>query len=70
MPYKDPEKRRECNRKKNKAYREKNLEEMRAKARERWAINNPPKPKKPIKTEEEKRAYQRAYRETNKEKCK
>lgn len=67
MPYKDPEKRKECHRKSNKVYREKNLEELRAKARERWAKNNPPKPKKPPRTDEERRAYQRAYREANKE---
>ena len=69
MPYKDPEKRRECNRKKNKVYREKNLEEMRAKARERYAQTYQPKPKKPLLTEEEKRNYQRVYREANKERC-
>ena len=67
MPYKDPEKRKECNRKKNKAYRERNLEVLRAKARERWAKNNPPKPKKPTKTDEERRAYQREYYYANKE---
>jgi hypothetical protein len=74
MPYKDPEKRRECNRKKNKVYREKNLEEMRAKAREKYAQAHPPQPKKPTKTLEEKRAYQRAYQrayyQANKERCK
>ena len=70
MPYKDPEKRRECNRKKNKVYREKNLEEMRAKARERYAQAHPPQPKLPKKTLEEKRAYQRAYYQANKERCK
>ena len=70
MPYKDPEKRRECNRKKNKVYREKNLEEMRAKARERYAQAHPPQPKLPTKTLEEKRAYQRAYYQANKERCK
>jgi hypothetical protein len=67
MPYKDPEKRKECARKKNKKYREKNLEVLRAKARERWAMNNPPKPKKPTRTDEERRAYQRAYYQANKE---
>lgn len=67
MPYKDPEKRKECHRKSNKVYREKNLEELRAKARERWAKNNPPKPKKPPRTDEERRAYQRAYCQANKE---
>jgi len=73
MPYKDPEKRKECKRKSNKAYRERNLEELRAKARERWARDNPPKPKKPKKparTHEERLAYQRAYYQANKEKCK
>lgn len=70
MPYKDPEKRRECNRKKNKVYRENNLDEMRAKAREKYAQAHPPQPKKPTKTDEEKRAYQRAYYQANKEKCK
>jgi hypothetical protein len=69
MPYKDPEKRRECNRKKNKVYREKNLEELQAKARERYARTYQPKPKKPLLTEEEKRNYQRVYREANKERC-
>jgi len=67
MPYKDPEKRKECNRKKNKKYRENNLERLRAEARERYAQANPPKPKKPTKTLEEKRAYQRAYYQANKE---
>jgi hypothetical protein len=66
MPYKDMEKRRVC----KKAYREKNAEALRAKAREKYAQAHPPKPKKPTKTLEEKRAYQRAYREANKEKCK
>lgn len=70
MPYKDPEKRRECNRKKNKVYREKNLEEMRAKARERYAQAHPPQPKKTKWTEEYRREYQRAYYQANKEKCK
>ncbi len=70
MPYKDPEKRKECARKINKKYREKNLEIIKAKARESWAKNNPPKPKKPKKTDEEKRAYQRAYYQANKERCK
>jgi len=68
MPYKDPEKRRECNRKKNKVYREKNLEEMRAKARERYAQAHPPQPKKTKWTEEYKREYRRAYYQANKEK--
>ena len=70
MPYKDPEKRKECARKKNKKYRENNLERLRAEARERYAQANPPKPKKPTKTLEEKRAYQRAYYQANKERCK
>lgn len=67
MPYKDPEKRKECARKKNKKYREKNLEVLRAKARERWAKANPPKPKKPPRTDEERLAYQREYYKNNKE---
>lgn len=70
MPYKDPEKRRECNRKKNKVYREKNLEELKAKARERYAQTHPPQPKLPQRTAEEKKAYQRAYYQANKERCK
>jgi hypothetical protein len=70
MPYKDPEKRRECNRKKNKVYREKNLEELQAKARERYAQAHPPQPKKTKWTEEYTREYRRAYREANKEKSK
>jgi hypothetical protein len=70
MPYKDPEKRKECNRKKNKKYRENNLERLRAEARERYAQANPPKPKKPARTKEERLAYQRAYYQANKEKCK
>jgi hypothetical protein len=67
MPYKDPEKRKECNRKKNKKYRENNLERLRAEARERYAQANPPKPKKPPRTDEERLAYQRAYYQANKE---
>jgi hypothetical protein len=67
MPYKDPEKRRECHRKSNKVYREKNLEELKAKARERWAKTYQPKPKKPPRTDEERLAYQRAYYQANKE---
>lgn len=66
MPYKDMEKRRAC----KKAYRDKNAEALRAKAREKYAQAHPPQPKKPTKTAEEKRAYQRAYREANKERCK
>ena len=69
MPYKDMEKRRAC----KKAYREKNAEVLRAKAREKYAQAHPPQPKKPKKTDEERRAYQRAYqrayREANKERC-
>jgi hypothetical protein len=65
MPYKDMEKRRAC----KKAYREKNAEALRAKAREKYAQAHPPQPKKPKKTDEERRAYQRAYREANKERC-
>ena len=67
MPYKDPEKRKECARKKNKKYREKNLEMLRAKARERYAKTYQPKPKKPPRTDEERLAYQRAYYQANKE---
>jgi hypothetical protein len=70
MPYKDINKRKAC----KKAYYERNAEALRIKARKNYAQAHPPKPKKPKKTDEEKRAYQREYRleyyAKNKEECK
>jgi len=71
MPYKDLKKRRDCAKKSNKRYWEKNKETINAKARERYHLNKPPpkpKIKKPLQTREEKRAYQREYYAKNREK--
>ena len=69
MPYKDPEKRRECKRKTGQTYHNKNREALNAKARIKYHLNKPPpKPKKPPKTAEEKRAYQREYYAKNRDK--
>ena len=54
----------------NKAWREKNLDEVRAKARERYRLKNPPKEPKPKRTIEEAREYQRNYYAANKDKYK
>lgn len=70
MPYKDPEKRREYQRKYNTTYLNKNRETINAKAREKYHLNKPPpKPrlKKPPKTAEEMRAYRKEYYEKNRE---
>jgi hypothetical protein len=56
MPYKDLEKRRECHRKANKVYYEKNREQIRTKAREDGG--------------EYQREYHREYYQANKEKHK
>jgi hypothetical protein len=56
MPYKDPEKRRECHRKANKVYYEKNREQIRTRAREEGGVYR-----------EYQREYQREYRQANKE---
>lgn len=70
MPYKDPEKRRECKRKTGQTYRNKNREALNAKARIKYHLNKPPpKPKKPPKTAEEKLAYQREYYAKNRDKA-
>ena len=54
----------------NKEWRERNLEEVRAKARERWRTENPPKEPKPKLTPEEVRERQRKYYAENKERYK
>lgn len=72
MPYKDPEKRRENHRKTSLAYYARNKEVINAKARERYHLTKPPpkpKVKKPPKTSEEQRAYQREYYRKNREKA-
>jgi hypothetical protein len=51
----------------NKEWRERNLEEVRAKARERWRAANPPKEPKPKPTPEEVRERQKKYYAENKE---
>jgi hypothetical protein len=50
----------------NKVWYERNLEEIRAKAREKWREMNPPKEPKPKRTKEEMREYQKRYYEENK----
>jgi hypothetical protein len=50
----------------NKVWRDRNLEEVRAKAREKWREKNPPKEPKPKRTKEEMQEYQRKYYEENK----
>lgn len=51
----------------NKVWYERNLEEVRAKARERYRLENPPKAPKPKRTIEEAREYQKKYYAENKE---
>lgn len=51
----------------NKVWYERNLEEVRAKAREKWREENPPKEAKPKRTKEEMREYQKKYYAENKE---
>jgi hypothetical protein len=55
-----------------KTYLAKNGDAIRARNREQWRINNPPKAKepKPKRTPEEARAYQRQYYQENKERAK
>jgi hypothetical protein len=53
-----------------KNYLAKNGDEIRAKKREQWRLDNPPKEPKPKQTIEEAREYQRKYREAHKEKYK
>lgn len=63
MPWKDSESRRAW----DKAYYEKNREIINAKRIERYRALNPPKPKKPKRTEEELIAYRKAYYQKNRE---
>lgn len=53
-----------------KAYLAKNGDAIRARHREQWRLNNPPKEPKPKRTLEEARAYQRRYYQENKERAK
>ena len=53
-----------------KNYLAKNGDEIRAKKREQWRLDNPPKEPKPKRTIEEAREYQRRYYLENKEKYK
>jgi hypothetical protein len=53
-----------------KAYLAKNGDAIRARHREQWRLNNPPKEPKPKRTLEEVREYQRRYYWENKEKYK
>jgi hypothetical protein len=64
MPWSSAEKQREW----SKAYYEKNKEVMNAKRKERYRLANPPKPKKPKRTDEERLAYGREYYKNNREK--
>jgi hypothetical protein len=53
-----------------KTYLVKNGDALRARNREKWRLNNPPKEPKPKRTLEEAREYQKRYYQDNKEKYK